>query len=199
MRSASIAVSVEANAVTMMPARSGFSRLGRRAARRGRSCPACGCRRSADRPAGCSSSASACCPFSATHHVVAFAPQHDRQQLAHRPLVVDDEQAAADRARRSLAGPAAAWSDADGRTSRRPAEAVGRASALALRSSESGRMRSSFRQGSSLMSARLRPRPSCAARRRAASAPRCRSGNRISIDRALAHLRRDVNRRRRAR
>ena len=26
-------------------------------------------------------------------HLVAFAPQHDRQQLAHRPLVVDDEDA----------------------------------------------------------------------------------------------------------
>ena len=26
-------------------------------------------------------------------HLVAFAPQHDRQQLAHRPLVVDDENA----------------------------------------------------------------------------------------------------------
>ena len=26
-------------------------------------------------------------------HLVAFAPQHDRQQLAHRSLVVDDEDA----------------------------------------------------------------------------------------------------------
>ena len=37
-------------------------------------------------------------------HLVAFAPQHDRQQLAHRPLVVDDEDA---RARRSVAADSA--------------------------------------------------------------------------------------------
>ena len=29
------------------------------------------------------------------HHLVAFAPQHDRQQLPHRPLIVDDEDRAA--------------------------------------------------------------------------------------------------------
>ena len=39
-------------------------------------------------------------------HVVAFAPQHDRQQLPHRPLVVDDEDARAAAARWSAA---AAW------------------------------------------------------------------------------------------
>jgi hypothetical protein len=32
-------------------------------------------------------------PVFREHHFVAFAPQHDGQQLAHRPLVVDDENA----------------------------------------------------------------------------------------------------------
>ena len=40
-------------------------------------------------------------------HLVALAPQHDRQQLAHRPLVVDDEDARG--GRRSAIGVAAVW------------------------------------------------------------------------------------------
>ena len=44
----------------------------------------------------CSSSAIAWRPFSASHHLVAFALEHDREQLAHRSLVVDDEDARRD-------------------------------------------------------------------------------------------------------
>ena len=59
-------------------------------------------------------------------HVVALAPQHDRQQLAHRPLVVDDEDAGAARGLFSAAHRLrpSCW--------QAPGQAVGRALRLAV-------------------------------------------------------------------